>query len=152
MCGVELDNELTTSKQRREGSLTLNFWLDFEWISQGSLKAQCRYNLQTNFSSLTVFRLIWTLVAFGQLRTTLKAKVLDRRKLNCLGIASTKQLYSVSRKHPFKLNVGTLDECKAYILKQFFCQELKQEVVLYFQYRKFIKAPRHGSTRSSNPR
>ena len=42
---------------------------------------------------------------------------------------------------PFKINVGTFGECRANAIKRFFSLErnLKQDVVLYTQYRDFIK-------------
>ena len=146
LCGVELANELTTGKRIREGSLSLDESI-FGWIVSGSVQFLSRRNddrvLQANFvsqvSDLDINRL-WTvddLPSNRSPRSNEEDFVEDHYDKTT--VTEPDGCYCVIL--PFETNVGTFDECRANAPKPFFSLErkLKQDVVLYTQYRDFIK-------------
>ena len=146
LCGVELVNELTTGKRLREGSLTLDESI-FGWIVSGSVQLLSKRNddrvLQTNFAShefdLDISR-FWPVKELPLNRSPRsKEEEFAEDHFDKTTITELDGRYFVSL--PFKTNVGTLGECKANALKQFFSlkRKLKQDVVLCTQYRDFIK-------------
>ena len=146
LCGVELANELTTGKRIREGSLTFDESI-FGWIVSVSVQLLSKRNddrfLQTNFvsqeSDLDIRR-FWTVEDLPlNRRLQSKEEELVEDHFDRTTITEPDGSYSVSL--PFKTNVGTLGECNTKALKRVFSLErkLKQDMVLFTQYRYFIK-------------
>ena len=142
----ELANELTTGKRIREGSLTLDESI-FGWIVSGSVQLLSRRNdnrvLQAKFvsqeSDLVINR-FWTvddLPSNRSPRSKAEEFVENHFDQNNYNWARWLLLCYFA----FETNFGTFGECRANALKPFFSLErkLKQDVVLYTQYRDLLK-------------